>query len=157
MKVVVSFDGGNVIADHLRLRFIQMWESKNLQSSEELSVSAPLSFYNVLRLTFSVKLSTKGLLHLKGLLRKNCIFYFQYRDFTHWKKFQYEVTYIFLYSCTLLRTSDKQNKPRLNNIKINDKNVLKLKSARFYNVNSVVQPNHGVKLARLAHKNELVA
>ncbi|CAB4012030.1 laminin subunit alpha-like, partial [Paramuricea clavata] len=36
-KVVVSFDGSNVIADHLRLRFIQMWEPKNLQSLEELS------------------------------------------------------------------------------------------------------------------------
>ena len=38
-KVSVSFDSSNVIADHLRLRYIQMWEPKVFQNLKELSVS----------------------------------------------------------------------------------------------------------------------
>ena len=51
-KVVVSFDGRNEIADHLRLRFIQIWESKIVQSSEQLSVSTHPPFYNFLHSYF---------------------------------------------------------------------------------------------------------
>ena len=39
IKVVVSFDDTNVIADHLRLRFVEMWKSENEQRSQDFSVS----------------------------------------------------------------------------------------------------------------------
>lgn len=38
-KVLVSFEGRYVVADHVRLRYIQMWKSKDPEHGRELSVS----------------------------------------------------------------------------------------------------------------------